>query len=62
MSWLSDPVFAIREMGCKAIKKLHEIYKGEDLENKIAEKFNEMKKNNSYLIRCTILIFLRVRL
>lgn len=60
LPWLSDSVFAIREMGCKVIKKIHEIYQGDDLEKKIFEKLIEMKSNSSYLIRNTILIFLRV--
>lgn len=33
---------------------------GDDLEKKIYEKLVEMKGNTSYLIRNTILIFLRV--
>ena len=47
-------------MGCKTIKKIHEIYSGDDIEKKIYEKLLEMKGNTSYLIRNTILIFLRV--
>jgi hypothetical protein len=61
LPWLSDQVYAIREMGCKTLKKIHEIYIGDDLEKKIYDKFVELKGNSSYLIRNTILIFLRVR-
>lgn len=60
LPWLSDQVFAIREMGCRVIKKIHEQYGGDDLEKKIYEKLAEMKTSTSYLIRNTILIFLRV--
>jgi hypothetical protein len=60
LAYLSDPVYAIREMGCCVLKKLHEIYKGEELEKRIIEKFNEMRASHSYLIRNTILIFLKV--
>jgi hypothetical protein len=60
LPWLSDQVYAIREMGCRTIKKIHEIYQGDDLERKIYDKFIEMKSSSNYLIRNTILIFLRV--
>ncbi len=60
LPWLSDQVYAIREMGCKTIKKIHEMYHGDDLEVRIYDKLVEMAKSSSYLIRNTILIFLRV--
>jgi hypothetical protein len=60
LPWLSDNIFAIREMGCKVIKKMHQKYLGDDLEKKIYDKLVEMKGNTNYLIRNTILIFLRV--
>lgn len=61
VSWLIDPVFAIREAGCKLIKKLYDIFRSDELEKKVLEKINEMKGNNSYLIRNTILIFAKVK-
>ena len=57
---MTDNVYAIREMGCKLIKKLFDHYKNKDLEKKIYEKILEMKESKSYLIRCTILLFIKV--
>ena len=60
ISWLTDPVYAIRESGCKLIKKLHDIFRSDELEKKVLEKVNEMKVSNSYLIRNTILLLAKV--
>jgi hypothetical protein len=60
ISWLTDPVYAIREAGCKLIKKLYDIFRSDELEKKVIEKLNEMKINNNYLIRNTILLLAKV--
>lgn len=60
ISWLVDPVFSIRETGCKIVKKLYDIFRSDELEKKLLEKLNEMKANNSYLIRNTILLLAKV--
>ena len=62
ISWLTDPVFAIREAGCKLVKKLYDIFRSDELEKKVLEKLNEMKNNNSYLIRNTILQLSKVNI
>ena len=54
IKWLTDPVFAIRESACKLMKKLYDMFKGEDFEKKLLEKLNEMKSSDSYLIRNTV--------
>jgi hypothetical protein len=60
VAWLTDSVYAIRESACKLMKKLYDIYKGEEFEKKLIEKLTEMRANNSYLIRNTILILAKV--
>lgn len=60
IAWLTDSVFAIREAACKLMKKLYDIYKGEEFEKKIIEHLNEMRINNSYLIRNTVLFLAKV--
>ena len=62
ISWLTDSVFAIREAGCKLMKKLYDIFKGEDYEKRLIEKLNEMRNNNSYLVRNTVLFLAKVNL
>jgi len=48
-------------MGCKLIKKLFDHYKNSNiLEKKIFEKILEMKESKSYLVRSTILLFIKV--
>lgn len=54
IGWLTDNVQAIREIGCKLIKKLYDLFKCELFEKKLLEKLNEMKSNNYYLIRNTV--------
>ena len=60
VNWLSDSVYAIREAASKLMKKLYAIFKGEEFEKKLMEKLNEMRTNNSYLIRNTVLILAKV--
>lgn len=58
---MTDSVYTIREIGCKLIKKLFDQYKNKDFEKKIYEKILEMKESKSYLIRSTILLFVKVK-
>ena len=62
ISWLTDPVYAIRESGCKLIKKLYDIFRSDELEKRVLEKVNEMKVSDNYLIRNTILLLVKVNL
>jgi len=61
LGWLTDSVHAIREIGCKLIKKLYDLFKCEMFEKRLIEKLNEMKSNNFYLIRNTILLLGKVK-
>jgi serine/threonine-protein phosphatase 2A regulatory subunit A len=58
-NWLTDSVYAIREAACKLMKKLYDIYKGEEFEKKLVEKLNEMRTHSNYLIRNTIMILVK---
>jgi len=60
INWLTDSVFAIREATCKLMKKLYEIFKGEEFEKKLLVKLNEMFVNNNYLIRNTLVLLVKV--
>ena len=57
--WLTDPVYAIRQNACKIIKRLYDIFKGEDFEKKLLNKISPMAKSDSYLIRITLVILIR---
>lgn len=54
IGWLTDDVYAIREIGCKLMKKLYDLFKCEEYEKRLIEKLNEMKSSNNYLIRNTV--------
>ena len=54
IKWLTDPVYAIRESACKLMKKLYDMFKGEEFEKTLLDKLNEMKSSDSYLIRNTV--------
>ena len=59
IKWLTDPVYAIRESACKLMKKLYDIFKGEDFDKKLVEKLNEMKQSDNYLIRNIITLLVK---
>ena len=59
LKWLTDPVYAIRQNACKIIKRLYDIFKGEDFEKKLLHKISPMAKSDSYLIRITLVILIR---
>ena len=59
IKWLTDPVYAIRQNACKIIKRVYDIFKGEDFEKKLLNKINPMAKSDSYLIRITVVILIK---
>jgi serine/threonine-protein phosphatase 2A regulatory subunit A len=59
IKWLTDPVYAIRQRACKIMKRLYDIFKGEDFEKKLLNKISSMAKSDSYLIRITAVILIR---
>lgn len=59
ITWLTDPVYSIREAACKLMKKLYDIFKGEDFDKKMLDKMNEMRQSESYLIRNTVLLLIK---
>jgi len=61
IGWLEDGVFAIREGACKLIKKVHDIFRGEEFEKKLIEKLTEMVGSSSYLIRNTVVLLAKVK-
>jgi len=59
IKWLTDPVYVIRQGVCKIIKRIYDIFKGEDFEKKLIAKISSMAKSDSYLIRITVVILIR---
>ena len=59
IKWLTDPVYAVRERACKIMKRLYDIFKGEDFEKKLLNKINSMAKSDSYLIRITTVLLIK---
>jgi serine/threonine-protein phosphatase 2A regulatory subunit A len=59
IKWLTDPVYAIRQNACKIMKRLYDIFKGEDFEKKLLSKISPMSKSESYLIRITVVMLIR---
>jgi serine/threonine-protein phosphatase 2A regulatory subunit A len=56
---LTDPVYAIRQRTCKIMKRLYDIFKGEDFEKKLLNKISSMAKSDSYLIRITVVLLIK---
>lgn len=56
---LIDPVFAIRESSCKLIKNLYPNFKGDEFDKRIFDKLKEMIISNNYLVRNTVVMFIR---
>ena len=59
IKWLTDPVYAIRQNACKIMKKLYDIFKGEDFEKKLLNKIRSKAKSDSYLIRITVVLLIK---
>ena len=60
LKWISDDVFAIREEGCKVIKKLFDHFKCDEFEKRLVEKLTELKNEPNYLRRQIVLILIKV--
>lgn len=56
---LTDPVFAVREASCKLIKNLYINFKGEEYTKRVDDKLYEMSSSTSYLVRNTVVMFIR---
>ena len=56
---LTDHVFAIRDQGCKLLTNIYKDIKNIEVENGIKEKLNNMMGSSSYLVRNTIVIFIK---
>ncbi len=56
---ITDPVYTIRERACKIMKRLYDIFKGEDFKKKLLTKINLISKSDNYLIRITSLLLIR---
>ena len=59
IKWLTDPVYAIRQNTCKIMKRLYDIFKGEEFEKKLLSKLSPMAKSDSYLIRITVVMLIK---
>ena len=59
LKWLTDQVYAIRQNACKILKRLYDIFKGEDFEKKLIAKLNAMIKVENYLIRITVVLLIK---
>ena len=59
IKWLTDAVYAIRQRACKIMKRLYDIFKGEDFEKKLLSKISSMAKSDSYLIRITVVLLIK---
>ena len=59
LKWLTDQVYAIRQNACKILKRVYNIFKGEDFEKKLLSKLNGMVKVESYLIRITVVLLIK---
>ena len=59
IKWLTDPVYAIRQSTCKIIKRIYDIFKGEEFEKKLLNKISPMAKSDSYLIRITVVMVIQ---
>ena len=59
LKWLTDQVYAIRQNACKILKRVYNIFKGEDFEKKLVAKLNAMSKHENYLIRITVVLLIK---
>ena len=56
---LTDSVFSIRESSCKLLVTIYKDVKNDQFEKKLLEKLNEMCASTSYLLRNTVLVYVR---
>lgn len=56
---LTDNVFSIREAGCKLFVTIYKDVKNDEFEKKLLEKLNELCISTSYLLRNTVLVYIK---
>lgn len=56
---LTDSVFSIREAGCKLFVTIYKDVKNDEFEKKLLEKLNELCNSTSYLLRNTVLVYIK---
>ena len=59
LKWLTDQVYVIRQNACKILKKIYGTCKSEDFKKKLLNKVGSMAKNESYLIRSTVVLLIK---
>lgn len=57
---LTDNVFSIRESACKLFVIIYKDVKNDEFEKKLLEKINELCKSTSYLLRNTVLVYIKL--
>ena len=57
---LTDSVFSIREAGCKLFVVIYKDVKNDEFEKKLLEKLNELCNSTSYLLRNTVLVYMKL--
>ena len=56
---LMDSVFSIREQSCKLFVIIYKDVKNDEFEKKLLEKLNELCSSTSYLLRNTVLVYIK---
>ena len=56
---LTDSVFSIREAGCRLLVTIYKDVKNDEFEKKLLEKLNELCNSTSYLLRNTVLVYIK---
>ena len=56
---LMDSVFSIREAACKVFVTIYKDVKNDEFEKKLLEKLNELCNSTSYLLRNTVLVYIK---
>ena len=59
LKWLTDQVYVIRQNACKILKKIYGTCKSEEFKKKLLNKIGSMAKNESYLIRTTVVLLIK---
>ena len=57
---LTDSVFSIREAACKLFVVIYKDVKNDEYEKKLLEKLNELCSSTSYLLRNTVLVYMKL--
>jgi len=56
---LTDSVYSIREAGCRLLVTIYKDVKNDEFEKKLLEKLNELCNSTSYLLRNTVLVYIK---